>query len=1161
MTKESVMPHSTEQVRRRWARITGIVAALALAVTPTPAWAGEQEPQHAAVVFEQTVSDAGFTHPGIGVSAENLLAAREQVQAGAEPWATYFEAMTATKYASTTLRSANQSAVLDQPAVTAFNSQAVQSRLIQDAWGAFTQAVLYVITGDPVHRENGMRIIRIWSNMDPAAYAYYADAHIHSGVPLQRLLMAAEIFRYSSTPDDYAAYDLTWHESDTAKLTDNLIVPMTETFLHTNWRYLNQHIYPLIGAMSGYIFTDDTARYDEGVEWFTINSTTTRPEQNGAVAAIYPLISKDDPLNPYGHSFVQHQEMGRDQAHAWDDVNTLGVMARILTVQGTEVDPMDGTRSTADDAVSPYVFLDHRLLDGANAFVGYMLGHDVPWIDTTGGAGVISEAYRGRLFNPIDEMYHVYRYDLGLDIAKEAPYLEQLHEQADGPVFYWGAGLYNFWDPNPDYAPDYWLSLPEEIAGETKPAATDAKVELEHRGVHIDGTSRVHAEGDTTFTSLKASKQGSTVAVRTLMYVSRAGYSPVGVRIRTDGPATLEIRKDPGLAPYHSLPLPDTHGEWRYVTYDVDAAVLPGSTAGSNLAYYTVKGSGVTVDVDHVDLEAKTSLDIPAFSQGSATRLIGVAGAPLSRELAASDPAGMPLEYEAFGLPDGASVDLASGRLTWTPTAKQAGDHRFTLAASNGTVSTTLTVEVLVADTRQAAYEAALAGYDPHERYVSSSLAEFEPVRASAEASVETADDAAFLDAIADLQEAVAALQLLTPRMSDDGSFDYRGLVTSTLTAANVANLVDGDFNTTTGDLRAPFTFDFGAGFRVSADAIGLQARYNFGNRSQGANVYGSNDGQAWTLLTSRETTDTTGQGFAIETIPVIAELQDSTWRYLKVQVDHPGVPTDPAYPGISSFSEVRIHGERHEMVDAIASATLTSTNAEAGTAVNGDTVVLTLVADTPLAEVDATIEGRPATVTSSDRLTWTAELVLPDDVAYGRALVFAADYRTASGDQGATVLETTDGSSLALWNTHVNRLVVQREWVDASTVPWPGTSGTTQDNGWRLFDGDVATFPDTTTANGWVTVVPTDETTFTFDLVKMRPRSTQLPRANGTVLQGSNDDGATWQTIVTFTGITADQWYTLQLPADAHAQRLRVLDEHGGRVNLAEVQLLHDDR
>jgi hypothetical protein len=350
---------------------------------------------------------------------------------------------------------------------------------------------------------------------------------------------------------------------------------------------------------------------------------------------------------------------------------------------------------------------------------------------------------------------------------------------------------------------------------------------------------------------------------------------------------------------------------------------------------------------------------------------------------------------------------------------------------------------------------------------------------------------------------------------------------------------------------------DFGAGFRVRADALGLQARYNFANRSQGANVYGSNDGTTWTLLTSRETTDTTAQGFAMETIPVRADVQGKSFQFFKVQVDDPGVPTDPAYPGLSSFSEMRIHGVRLETAQAISSATLSSSNPVPGQAVNGDTVTLDLVATQPLSAVTGAIEGINATVTSSDNQHWRATVVLPENVDYGRALRFAADYTTADGQVGSTVYQTTDGSTLQLWNNHVQIDAIARSWVDASTPQWPGT-GTTADNGWRMFDGDITTATDTTTSNGWVTVTPADGSTLGIDAVRVRPRANFPARANGTVVQGSTDGGATWQTLVTITGITSDQqWYLFTLPQHESVPMVRILDEHGGNTNLAEVQLL----
>lgn len=1157
--------HGGRGAARWWGTVTALCALLVVmipALTAAPASAATAAPQDAfpTVTLNQVTSPAGFVHPGIAVSASDLEQARSQVLAGEEPWASYYSAMLDTKYASATLAPVNKGSQVDTPKTDAFNSQGVEAQFIEDAFGAYTQAIRYFITGDPVYRANGMHIIRTWSHMDPAKVANYPDDHIHAPIPLMRMLAAAEIFRYSSVNATSDGYDTTWTDADTTNLTKNLVTPVIDTLLYGNTFFMSQQTYPVVGELAGYIFTDDRTGYDRTVEWFSVNSGNPDKNTNGGLTSLIREIKASDPLNPYGRSFVQEQEMGRDQAHAWDGINALAESARLLTVQGTLLDPVTGKVSTKRNAVSPYRFGNDRLLAGLDAYYAHMMGRTIPWIDTTGGPGKVSEAYRGRLFDPIDELYDVYRYDLGVNVEKQAPSVAQVHAQADGPKLYWGTAAYNFWNSNPDYNPDYWLSLPARIAGETRPQQTTPLVSVAQRSIALDSRSKIHeADDGHDVVRMTASKKGTTIAVRTLMYDNRNGSSPVGVLVRTTGPATLQLRKSMSLAPYHTVNLPDTHGSWRYVTYDMDYAVVPGSTGGENLAYYTITGaSGVTVDVDSVNLQAKAQLGTPTFAQGRQTTLIGVAGTALQRSLAATPAAGDTVTYTAPGLPKGATVDGTTGQFGWTPSKAQQGIFHTSVVASGSKVDTVLAVTLKVAADRQEALKLAESGFDAKATYVTKSRQAYETSLAAAQAALSTADDAGFLTALADLQNAVAGLKLLNPKLPD-GTLDYTGAVTSSLPATAVWNMTDDDVNTYSGDLTAPSTMDFGAGYRVRADSFGLRARYNFANRSQGANVYGSNDGYTWTLLTSRETTDTTPT-FPMETIPVRPEVQDESFRYLKIQVDDPGIPTDPNYPGLSSFSEFRIHGERVETAQPLSAVSLTSDDPDTGKAVNGDTVRLDLTATEQLADVQAKIEGVTAKLTHTDAEHWQATAVLPDDVDFGRALRFTVDCTTADGRTCSTVTTTTDGSTLALWNTHVSQVPVAQNWVDASSPQFPGV-GTTAANGWRMFDGDLTTATDTTSGNGWVTVKPADGSSLTLDAVMVHPRATFVSRGNGTLIQSSTDGGQTWKTLVTVNGMTSDQdWYTFKFPQRTTTPLLRIYDGHGGFTNLAEVRLLRLD-
>lgn len=184
--------------RRGMGRTTGALVAVIIAFSVPAAQAVEV---FATPTAAPVVSPAGFTHPALGFTPAQLDYTRRQIRADVEPYKTYYGILTTVccNYASLNLQPTNRDATqIDMPNTPNFNGGTAQTRLINDSQGALTQALLYYVTGRNEYRRNAMRILRTWSNMNPAGYAYYPDAHIHTGVPLFRMLLAAEIMRYST---------------------------------------------------------------------------------------------------------------------------------------------------------------------------------------------------------------------------------------------------------------------------------------------------------------------------------------------------------------------------------------------------------------------------------------------------------------------------------------------------------------------------------------------------------------------------------------------------------------------------------------------------------------------------------------------------------------------------------------------------------------------------------------------------------------------------------------------------------------------------------------------------------------------------------------------------------------------------------------------------
>lgn len=249
---------------------------------------------------EPTVSSAGFTHPGVFVSLDSLRTSRRHVSARDEPWATVFQQLRSSPYATREGPDFSQFAsagavdplshrcgLKDSAGCVSYCGSfsvpdvgCTDARL--DARAVYAQALMYWYTGDAHYAQRAIAILN--------GYARHFRGNTGSNGPLvtawlgQTMLRGAEILRYTYVPD---ADDVAFDVRRFSEMLRNTAVPTLSTFdygtYNGNWK-----LSAADGLINAAVFLDDRKLYDRAVAMW----------REAVPAYIYLATDGDHPVAP-----------------------------------------------------------------------------------------------------------------------------------------------------------------------------------------------------------------------------------------------------------------------------------------------------------------------------------------------------------------------------------------------------------------------------------------------------------------------------------------------------------------------------------------------------------------------------------------------------------------------------------------------------------------------------------------------------------------------------------------------------------------------------------------------------------------------------------------------------------------------------------------------
>jgi hypothetical protein len=249
-----------------------------------PTYMGERNPAYANIKVSliadpsgKPAKTAGFIHPGVLVNELQLSEIKRRVAAGIEPQKTAFETLKNSPFAALNYKAQPRDTVSCGP----YSNPNLGCKDEQnDSAAAYSQALMYYITGNKAYAENAIQIMNAWSTNLVGGHNY-ANGPVQAAWSGSVWPRAAEIIRYTYNE---------WSDADVAKFQNMLRTQYLPSLVQGDCENGNKELAMAEAIINIGVFNDDKAVFNFGLEMW----------RKRTPAYIYLKIDGATPIEPPG---------------------------------------------------------------------------------------------------------------------------------------------------------------------------------------------------------------------------------------------------------------------------------------------------------------------------------------------------------------------------------------------------------------------------------------------------------------------------------------------------------------------------------------------------------------------------------------------------------------------------------------------------------------------------------------------------------------------------------------------------------------------------------------------------------------------------------------------------------------------------------------------